>query len=190
MKFLIIDNGTIRMKELKKMLSGNIYELMEFDKIDLKKAEEFDIIILTGGSKFPVLGNEDLYKREISLIKNSSRPIIGICLGFELIAHAFGAKLTKIDEKVHGIIKIDIYNNSKLFFNISNLNVYESHKWVIKKLPEYFVTLAKSEYGIEAFRDKNRRLYGFQFHLSVFPEKTCGYEVFNNLLVDIKNTSS
>ncbi|GBE16315.1 GMP synthase [glutamine-hydrolyzing] [bacterium BMS3Abin15] len=182
MNLLIIDNGTVRIQELQKLLSSHTYEIVKLGSIDLSVIDRFDVIILSGSSKFPIFGNEDLYKNEIDLIKNSMKSIIGICLGFELIAHVFGAELKKVDRKIRGIIDISVVRPSELFLQLPNFSVFESHRWVIKKSPEDFVTLAVSKDGIEAFRHKNRKLYGFQFHPSVFTDKTCGDEIFNNLL--------
>ncbi len=182
MNFLIIDNGTVRISELQKLLKNHTYESVKLGNIDLSTVDKFDIVILSGSSKFPIFGNEDLYKNEVNLIKNNTKPIIGICLGFELIAYVFGAELKKVDKKIRGIVDISIVEPSELFLQLPNFSVFESHRWVIKKSPEDFVTLAVSKDGIEAFRHKNRKLYGFQFHPSVFTDKTCGDEIFNNLL--------
>lgn len=186
MKILIINNGTVRIPELQELLKGHTYESVDLCNIDLSVIDKFDTIILSGSSKFPVFGNEDLYKDEINLIKNNIKPIIGICLGFELIANTFGAELERVDKKIHGIVDISVVSPSELFLHLPNFSVFESHRWVIKKSPESFDTLAISKYGIEAFRHKDQELHGFQFHPSVFVSKTCGDEIFNNLLLALE----
>lgn len=188
MNFLIIDNGTVRIQELKKLLNNHTYEIVKLGNINLCIVDRFDAIILSGSSKFPIFGNENLYRNEIYLIKNSKKPIIGICLGFELIAHVFGAELKRVDRKIRGIVDISVVKPSKLFLQLPNFSVFESHRWVIKKSPKNFITLAVSENGIEAFKHKNRKLYGFQFHPSVFTDITCGDEIFNNLLTILEKS--
>lgn len=188
MNLLIVDNGTVRISELQKLLENHTYEIMKLGDIDLGIADRFDAIVLSGSSKFPIFGNEDLYRDEINLIKNSTKPIIGICLGFQLIAYAFGAELKRVDKKIRGIIEISIVESSELFLQLPNFSVFESHRWVVEKSPENFITLAVSKDGVEAFRHKNRKLYGFQFHPSVFPDKTCGDEIFNNLLTVLEKS--
>ncbi|HED38569.1 MAG TPA: hypothetical protein ENI76_10060 [Ignavibacteria bacterium] len=186
MNILIIDNGTVLIQELKKLVKNHTYEIIKLGNIDLGVVDRFDTIILSGSSNSPVLGNKDLYKNEIDLIKNSSKPIVGICLGFELIAYVFGAELKRVNRKIHGIIDISVVRPDEIFLQLPNFSVFESHRWVIKKTPEDFVTLAISKDGIEAFKHKNRKLYGFQFHPSVFSDETCGDEIFNNLLSTLK----
>ena len=176
------------MQELQKLLSSHTYEIVKLGSIDLSVIDRFDVIILSGSSKFPIFGNENLYGNEIDLIKNSTKPIIGICLGFELIAYVFGAKLERINKKTRGIIDISVVRLRELFLQLPNFSVFESHRWVVKKSPENFITLAVSKDGVEAFRHKNRKLYGFQFHPSVFMDKTCGDEIFNNLLLSIEKS--
>lgn len=191
MKILIIDNGTVRISELQELLKEHTCKNVKLGCIDSSTIDEFDVVILSGSSKFSVLRNESLYKNEINLIKNSTKPIIGICLGFELIAHAFGAKLTEIDKKIHGIVEVSVVEQvelNELFLQLPNFSVFEGHRWIVEKSPENFITLAVSKYGVEAFKHKNRELYGFQFHPSVFPEKTCGDEIFGNLLAAIEKS--
>lgn len=182
MNILVIDNGTIRLKELKTLLRDNKVKIIGFQKLDNVNIENFDLIVLSGSSSFPVVGNEAQYKQEIDLIKNSTKPIVGICLGFELIGFAYGTELVEMQSKEKGIIDLKVTSSNKIFKKLPNFSVYESHRWVIKKLPADLVELARSKDGIEAIKHKNRKVYGFQFHPEMFIEETCGDEIFNNLL--------
>lgn len=188
MNLLIIDNGTVRIQELQKLLKSHTHEVVKLGSIDLGIVDSFDAIILSGSSQFPIFGNEDLYKNEINLIKNSTKPIIGICLGFELIAYAFGAELKRLDRKIRGIVDISVIRPDEIFLQLPNFQVFDSHRWVVEKSPNSFVTLAISKYGVEAFRHQDRKLYGFQFHPEMFVDETCGDEIFNNLLVVLEKS--
>lgn len=182
MKVLIVNNQTKHINKLKELLHNHEVTVFFYNQIDLKLVKNFDLIILSGGSLFSILGHEQKYKKEIEIIKNSNKPIIGICLGFELIAYAFGSKLYKVNKKIKGILPIKIINNCRIFNNLPNFDVYEGHRWIIKKIPTDFIELARSESGIEAFKHKDKNLYGFQFHPEVFCDQTCGDEIFYNLL--------
>ena len=187
MNILIIDNGTIRINNLKTLLTDNTHKVIKLGEINHSQAHAYDLIILSGSSKFPIIGNEILYKNEINLIKNNPAPILGICLGFELIAFAFGAKLEIKKEKMKGIREISILDSGEIFKDLPNFSVYESHRWIVKNLPEDFIALAESRDGFEVIKHKNRNIYGFQFHPSIFTNKTSGDEIFNNLL-NVLNT--
>lgn len=186
MNILLINNGTIRIGELKALLQDHKVEVIEFCTLNTINTKKFDLIVLSGSTPYPILGNESLYKQEIDLIKNSQKPIIGICLGFELIGYAYGAELIEMSEKEKGIIDLQVTNLSRIFDNLPSFSVYESHRWVIKKLPAALIELARSKDGIEVIKHKDRKLYGFQFHPEMFVEKTYGDEMFNNLLNVIK----
>lgn len=186
MNILLIDNGTIRQAELRSLLRENDIETIEFDQISSTSIENFDLLILSGSSQFPILSNAARYKHEIDLIKNCTKPIIGICLGFELIGYAYGARLIEMPDRENGIIDLEVTNSSGIFNNLPNFHIYESHRWVIKDLPADLVELARSKDGIEIVKHRDRKLYGFQFHPEMFVNKTCGDEIFNNLLAVLK----
>jgi len=186
MNILIVDNGTTRLAEIKLLLQKDNIKTINFGRISSENIENFDLIILSGGSQFPVFGNETLYKDEIDLIKKSTKPIIGICLGFELIGYAYGAELIEIEKKENGIINLRTARSNQIFKNLPNFYVYEAHRWAIKKLPADLVELARSKDGIEVIKHRSRKLYGFQFHPEMVTEKTCGDEIFNNLLNILK----
>ncbi len=188
MNIIITDNGTLRLEELTKLLKGNEYQIVNVDKLDTIDTQSFDLAVLSGSSKFPIFGNESLYKNEVDLIKTSDMPIIGICLGFELICYAYGAKLEAMDYKKREIVEIQTTQPSQIFDNLPNFRVYKAHRWVIKDLPAELVELARSNDGVEVVKHKKREIYGFQFHPEMLPDETCGDEIFNNLLSMIRST--
>ncbi|MEI6144754.1 MAG: gamma-glutamyl-gamma-aminobutyrate hydrolase family protein, partial [Candidatus Berkelbacteria bacterium] len=72
--------------------------------------------------------------------------------------------------------------NDPIFANISNLKVYESHRWIVKKVGEDLLALAKSEDGIEVIKHKNRLIYGVQFHPEMLADDTCDQTIIKNFL--------
>lgn len=181
MKILVVDNGTKYRRQIQRLLNGNKIKVVRYNSINLGLVNQYDLMVLSGGRPFPVVGNEKLYQKEINLIKNFQKPIIGICLGFELIAYAFGAHLEFFHQKEKGIIELEIVAPDPIFKNIPNVKVFENHRWVIKRLPDCLLELAHSKDGIEVFKHKKRLIYGFQFHPEMFVEKTCGDEIFKNV---------
>lgn len=188
MNILIVNNGTSHLKELKRLVRDENVEIVEFGKLNSINYKNFDLIILSGSNHSSILrlDHKKLYQQEIDFILNSKKPILGICLGFELIAYAFDAKIHKLNFKKLGITEISPTKNSLLFKNIQNFKVYEAHRWTINDVPKDFIELARSKDGVEIFQHKNRKVFGFQFHPEMFVEKTCGDEIFYNLLNLIK----
>jgi anthranilate/para-aminobenzoate synthase component II len=183
MKVLIIDNGTSYLEKLKALFIGSVVEVIEYNQISRVKIEDIDLIILSGGHGTPVINKQNFYTSEINFIKTSSVPILGICLGYELIAHAFGAELELMEVREKGILNIIPIKQSNLFIGVKNFSVYESHRWVVKKLPKELIGLAKSKDGWEIINYSGKPLiYGFQFHPEMFTDQTSGNQIFKNFL--------
>lgn len=185
MKILIIDNGSSYLNKIKETISETSFDVEPFSNIDLEKIKNYDGVILSGGHDFPVVGNENKLADEIELIKNINKPILGICFGFELIAHIYKSELTRSKEKEKGILDLEILQNDPIFNNLSNLKVYESHRWIVRNVGEDLLALAKSEDGIEVIKHKYRPIYGVQFHPEMFADYTCGQTIIKNFLDQI-----
>ncbi|MEA3355584.1 MAG: gamma-glutamyl-gamma-aminobutyrate hydrolase family protein [Patescibacteria group bacterium] len=188
MKILIINNQTKRLKELKKLLKGNSLEIVNVGKIDEIKLKDFDLIILSGSSNRSVFNEQNVYQKELNLIKKTNKPIIGICLGFQLICLAYGARFKKLESKSKKVINIRVTKVSDIFKDLPNLMVYEAHRYAIEKLSKELVELARSDDGIEVARHREKPIYGFQFHPEMLVKETCGDEIFKNLLGMIKRS--
>lgn len=186
MKILIIDNGTKRQKELAEMCEGHAITVIQNDQFLKIDTEKYNLLILSGSQKMSIVGNNKYYGQEIELIKSAQIPILGICAGFELIMYAYGAMLYQLQKKEEEIIELKITKDNALFNRINNLKVYSAHRWLIKRPPKEFNVLARSKRGIEIIEHKSRPLFGFQFHPEMYPEKTCGYELFSNFINLIK----
>ncbi|KKP69828.1 hypothetical protein A2X44_05175 [candidate division CPR3 bacterium GWF2_35_18] len=182
MNIIVIDNGTNNLQKLLFLLKNHNTEIINVKKINLKNTSKADLIILSGSSKNAVVKNKSLYNKEIELIKKSKVPMIGICLGFELISFVYHTELKLREEREKGFVDIEIVNNEAIFKDLPNLKVFESHRWYIDRLSPDLVMLAKSESGIEIIKHTNRMIYGFQFHPELYITKTCGHKIFFNLL--------
>ena len=106
----------------------------------------------------------------IDLIKASSVPILGVCLGHQSIGAAFGGTIIKAPEIFHGKLSEIIHNNKGLFKGIDNpYSVVRYHSLIIEKdsLPdELQITsvLKDNPDIIMAVQHKERPIYGVQFH--------------------------
>ena len=106
----------------------------------------------------------------IDLIKASSVPILGVCLGHQSIGAAFGGKIIKAPEIFHGKLSEITHNNKGLFKGIDNpYSVVRYHSLIIEKnsLPdELQITsvLKDNPDIIMAVQHKERPIYGVQFH--------------------------
>lgn len=129
------------------------------------------------GEGSSVTASSRAYSEETKLLKNTGKPVIGICLGCELIAYTFGCVLKHNEVKQRGLQHIQIIDFT-FFGKGENIEVYESHTWSISNLSHEIKPLAKSNIGIEAIAHIERPIYGFQFH----PEKSPNTQYFRELL--------
>ena len=158
--------------------SGYLGELLSNDGFDITSIhakhetipeKKFSLVVILGA---PESANDNLpyLIREQNLIKNSvdnDIPVLGICLGSQLIAKTFGAEVYKGPIKEIGFYHdLKFSNNSKLFDGFSNpFSVFHWHGDTFD-LPEGAARLALSEnYQNQAFQYKSA--IGLQFHLEV-----------------------
>ncbi len=129
------------------------------------------VIVILGA---PESANDDLsyIKDELALIQNAVKnetPVLGICLGSQLIAKAFGAKVYQGKKKEIGFysdIEFDNTSKSRLFKDIkSPATVFHWHGDTFD-LPDNAIRLAHSkDYQNQAL--KVGSAVGIQFHLEV-----------------------
>ncbi len=185
---LLIDNGSIRIEELKRLLGPAVTTILPAELPQIRE-RDFTLIVLSGSSQFPVIGNADRYAAEIELIRSATTPIIGICLGCELIVTALGGTLRDLGEKRTGLTTIRPVPNPDAMFDPGySFQVYEAHRWAVDRLPPGFSVIATSEHGPEIIRHRERPLVGIQFHPEHLTDTTMGDELFGALLRQLNRT--
>ena len=95
-------------------------------------------------------------------------PVLGVCLGHEIIAYFMGASIIKNTKPKFGKVEEIKHDGSKLFKNLPNtFNVTRYHSLIVdnKSIPEDIIITAKTNsdeiMGIEL---KNQSVFGVQFH--------------------------
>jgi anthranilate synthase/aminodeoxychorismate synthase-like glutamine amidotransferase len=98
-------------------------------------------------------------------------PILGVCLGHQAIAQAFGGKIIHAPQIMHGKTSLITHHACDLFQNIpSPFEVMRYHSLIVDKttLPDELAIIATTCEGdhaeIMAIRHKQRPIYGVQFH--------------------------
>ena len=112
-------------------------------------------------------------------------PILGICLGHQAIGHAFGARIERAREPMHGRASGLIETTGSLFSGLENPGqVGRYHSLIISDdaLPSSLKVTARSEGGeIMAIEHASHPTYGLQFHPeSILTEQ--GYAILRNFL--------
>ena len=189
--------------------AGNIKSVMKaFDYIgqdvictrDYKKIIDADGIVLPGVGSFEYAMNE-LKKYELDKaihdVCDRSIPLLGICLGLQLLFRASDESpniegLSVLDGHIHKIPEkdglkvphmgwnsIELSNNGRLFDGISdNSYVYFVHSYYLKA-DELDIVTAETEYGINIHASVEKdNIFACQFH----PEKSSdvGLKILRN----------
>jgi GMP synthase (glutamine-hydrolysing) len=152
---------------------GYIFDgtLMSADK-ELPDAADIDFLIVLGGPQSPLRMNDYPYLRDevdlISAVIRQNKPVVGFCLGAQLIAEALGASTRKSPNKEVGGFPVQLTTDGQkdpiLKGFPPEFAVIHWHN-DMPGIPDGATLLARSA-GCphQAFRFGDR-IYGFQFHM-------------------------
>ena len=113
-------------------------------------------------------------------------PVLGICYGQQLMAHALGGMVQKGDRGEYGLAMLDIVHGDTILHGIEGRQqVWMSHRDVVSAVPEDFEVLASTETcAIAAMSSPARRLFAVQFHPEV-AHTPCGLTILTNFLFGV-----
>ncbi len=146
-----------------------------------------DGVLLSPGPGIPSEANRLM--SAIDDIIRLRKPVLGICLGHQALAEAFGARLVQMESPLHGHasqLRITDTDDS-LFRGVENATVGRYHSWVVEpqSLPGDLKVSAWDEEGnIMAFYHTTMPVHGVQFH----PESVitdCGRTLIDNWLSEL-----
>lgn len=182
MNILLIDNNTKHIEDIKNLCPDDVFTIRKWSEVTHADHNSFDLLILSGGSGMAINKHEEDFIPEIELIRNTTKPCIGICLGFELICHTFGSTMEREDEREKGLVTITTTENHPLFHGQNSFTVYMAHKWHTKEVSKDLVVLARSEKGIDIVKHATKNIYGFQFHPEILEPENDGATLFKNCI--------
>ena len=166
---LVIDNYDSFTYNLVQCLRafGAACEVRENDRIDVPEvlAALPDGIVISPGPGVPEQAGVSL-----ALIQAvaGKRPILGVCLGHQAIALAFGARLERTTLPVHGKTSRVLHDGRGLFQNVPDgfeATRYHSLQVAPDSVPEELEVSARASTGeVMALRHRRMLVEGLQFH--------------------------
>lgn len=124
----------------------------------------------------------------IDLIKwcgEQSKPMLGVCLGHQALAEAYGGVVTHAEELMHGKTSLVSHDEHPVFAKVANpftATRYHSLAAVRESIPAELEIIAQTEGGvIMGLVHRSAPLWGLQYHPeSVLTEQ--GYQMLGNWL--------
>ena len=167
--------------------------MINYDELDGFDTNPYDMIVLSGGGivaegrKRSLKRFSHLYEDQIKLVRETDKPTIGICLGCQIIGHAFGAELHKQFKTLRkGLFPIVAIRENDFMAGEEEAMVYQSNHWIITELPEELVCIAASGEGAEIIQHRTKPIWGVQFHPEREKVGSDGRLIFNRILKHIK----
>ena len=175
MRILSLVHGPLVRSELYgDIVRADGHELVERSVVDdpdaLASADQYDAVLVFGGQmnvdeedEHPWLRDED---ELIRTLVARDVPVLGVCLGGQLLAKAAGAHVGPSPESERGFVRVELTDEAKgdpLFGSLPHeFDVFAMHEYAFH-VPDGAVELARSSVCCQAFR-LGDRAWALQFH--------------------------
>src|SRR5246500_5806727 len=185
-KILILDFGS----QYTQVIARRVRECQVYSEIirfDISTEEIVDLapngIILSGGPASVYDKGAPQVDPEIFSL---GIPILGICYGLMLMAHHLDGRVVFTGRREYGAGVLHMAKRSELFDGLGNqLEVWNSHGDEVTALPEGFRVVGTTEgCDFAAVEDRQRKVYGLQFHPEV-AHTPRGRELLQNFVYHI-----
>ena len=188
MKILIIDNYDSFTYNLYHYISKfkKDIEVIRNDKINGKTIlkKKYNKIVISPGP-----GNPNQAGNCLKIVKEVYKeiPILGVCLGHQIIGQVFGCKIISAKNLMHGKTSEISHTKKGLFKNVqNNFLATRYHSLVVdrKNFPENLTITAKTKNNtIMGLMHKNYDIHGFQFHPESISTKV-GVKLIKNFITN------
>lgn len=163
----------------------NVYcEIVSF-KTSIEKIKEMNPkgIVFSGG---PSSVYSDKAPKCDAQIFELGIPVLGICYGMQLTAHLLGGQVSHADSREYGSTSLSVDQAKDVLGGLgTETTVWMSHGDLIAQAPQGFAVQAHTTHTpVAAMADRERKIYGVQFHPEVVhtPE---GQKMLQNFLFEI-----
>ena len=186
MKILLIDNYdsfTYNLFHYISKIKKNV-EVVRNDKIDGKTIlkKRYDKIVISPGP-----GNPDQAGNCLKIVKQVHKkiPILGVCLGHQIIGQVFGSKIIQAKKLMHGKTskikskKIGILKNLPSTFEATRYHSLIIDKKTVSK--ELEITAETEDGVIMGVQHKKFNIHGVQFHPESIKTKF-GIKILKNFI--------
>ena len=192
MNLLLIDNYDSFTFNLYQMLGAQGASIIERlnDKVAHEDVAKADAIVISPGP-----GNPDEAGQCLSIIREYARikPMLGVCLGHQALAQAFGGRIVRAPRQMHGKQSKLYHDGKSLYAGVpAPVSVGRYHSLIVEEqsLPREFEISSYTRDGeIMGIRHRSLPLEGVQFHPeSILTES--GSAMLRNFLDSLKRKAA
>ncbi|MFB3766458.1 MAG: GMP synthase subunit A [Methanotrichaceae archaeon] len=162
MRVLVVNNYG----QFNHLIRRSIRDKVETDLVSNQTPPEkiqADGLILGGGPTLHRAGRCEDYLKDLDI------PILGICLGMQVMGTTFGGKVAQGSIGGYAEVDVEVVKENDILKGIpSRFKTWASHADQVVEMPAEFEVLARSNVcEIEAMKHMTRPLYGVQWHPEV-----------------------
>ena len=180
-RIYVVDNGGQWTHRIWRVLKEIDCETKIIDNTTPVDEIEADALVLSGGApriawESPKLGKCTDY------LQSFEGPILGICVGLQLMAVYCGGKAGPSEVPEYGLARIRVVEEDDLFKGLpKEFLVWESHNDEVKDARDFLILAMSENCRIQAVKHVKKPLYGVQFHPEV-NDTEYGSQILNNFV--------
>lgn len=185
MKIVLVNNDSDTWSELQRVTSaaGHSVTSIYHKELPLIPHEEYDAAILSGGvwydDETELLAE---YAEELVFIRDCPIPLLGICIGMQLMHVSLDRAVPLLDEPQSGMRDITITPLGQTRYGLpARMRVFKNHTRGVIEADPIFDILGTSPGHVEIIRHQERPMLGVQFHPEVGESEAC-VRLMNRLL--------
>lgn len=176
-KILLIDNDSDTLQELYEACkdAGFAVDTRHCTDVTPASADGYEAVVLSGGWWYDdEIQHLETYKGEMELLRTTRVPVVGICLGMQLMQIAYSGQVQLLDMPQHDsqTITVEPLGQQVLGWPPTMI-VHKNHTMGAISVADGFEVLARSPGHIEIIRHTSRPLLGVQFHPEVGDPRNC-----------------
>jgi anthranilate synthase component 2 len=168
MKILLVDNYdsfTYNLLHYLEGESGTEVEVVRNDQLSGLDTSSHTHIVISPGPGLPSEAADLIH----FIKQNQQKKMLGVCLGQQAIAEAFGLNLSQLKEVVHGQARsMKLVKPSSIFAGLpSSFKVGRYHSWVVENsddLKDFEILAVDEQENLMAIEHKKLPLTAVQFH--------------------------
>lgn len=156
------------------------------DAVAASEIEKYDALVISPGPGIPAAAHDS--RRMLEAAITAKKPVLGVCLGHQMIAEHFGAEILVVPEPRHGETSTIEHAQNGIFAEVpQQIEVMRYHSLTVSatSIPNELELTAQSADGtVMALRHRSLPIDGVQFHPeSILSES--GDQIIRNWLKQI-----